>query len=646
MPNFLDNAFDLRALLTDTLPYEVPVVFSNDRLYKTLGTVISDVDLKNALDKITTAPRDYTVPYSYDIRKSRFGFTKLGIIHPLLQTQIAKFYTLHSNAILASCSRSDFSLRRPLAVAQRFTDLIIKDDHSSSKSGIVHETPDQLDHDISHVISYFIYERYNLLGKFIELAEFIELEKKFARLRTLDVSKCFFNIYTHSITWAVKDKAYAKQNRNAYSFEADFDRLMQKANYSETNGIVIGPEASRIFAEIILQDVDRSLKEGLTKEGKVDGKDYSVRRYVDDFYIFANSDDLLDDIDRRLRDELEFYKLFVNDSKSETLARPFVSKLTLARDELQKLISNFSTALDVENSKFLIKELRKKQKALLRNIKQIRLVVAKFDVEFGNISGWLLTAIRNLMRRISFGMPAVPEGSDLRDVDAMIGLIASLLDIAFYVCAVDLRVRSTYSICQIVMFVQALKEKLGESHEILEHVLVRELVSLVNSISSRIKAGHFGSRDAVELCNVLICGAHFIGTEFVRTPEVAATLRDLVESKPTYFGYIAAKFCLLKDGSKDGLLAALNKAVDGKLMAEPKAHERDTETYLLLCDHLASPDVTTKAKRQLFDASFGGQLSEAVIGQLPTYIGFVDWSGMHVNHLLNRKELRPVYSWA
>jgi hypothetical protein len=185
-----------------------------------------------------------------------------------------------------------------------------------------------------------------------------------------------------------------------------------------------------------------------------------------------------------------------------------------------------------------------------------------------------------------------------------------------------------------------------ESHEILEHVLIRELVSLVASISSRIRAGQFGSRDAVELCNVLICGAHFIGTEFIQAPAVAAVLREIVQSEPTYFGYIAAKFCLLKDTSLHGLLKTLNEAVEAKLLAAPKAHERDTETYLLLCDHLASPDIATSDKRKLFAASFGGQLSNTVIEKLPSYVGFVDWSGMHVSHLLSRKELRPVYSWA
>jgi hypothetical protein len=646
MPNYLDNAFDLRALLTDTLPYEVPVVFSNDRLYRTLGTARTSEELNKAIDKINREPRDYTIPYSYNIRKNRLNFTTLGIIHPLMQIRIARFYTLHSHALLSSCSKSDFSLRKPYAVAQRFTDLPIRDQSSASKSGVVHETPDLLDHDVSHVISFFMYERYNLLGKFIESSEFVELEKRFARLRVLDISKCFFNIYTHSITWAVKDKAFAKQHRNAYSFEGEFDSLMQKANYSETNGIVIGPEASRIFAEIILQDVDFRLKEALLLNNLQYGSDYTLRRYVDDYYIFANSDEQLDRVTDQLRIQLEVYKLFLNESKSTTFGRPFVSSLTLAREELHALISSFSSALDVDATSSIVKEVRKRQKMLLRSIKQIRLVVSKFEVEFGNISGWLLTAIRNLMRRISFRMPNLADGAENEDLDAVIGLIGSLLEIAFYVCAVDLRVRSTYSICQIAMFVQDLKSKLGPSHEQLEHILIRELSGLVETICSRASAGHFAPTDSVELCNILICGSHFIGTDFVRVPSVCKALLNIIDSPPTYFGYVAAKFCLLKDITMFAALEKLNDAVYARIAIDPKAHERDCESYLLICDHLAAPDVSNRTKRNLFDACFGGQLSDATLDKLPTYIGFVDWTGMHVSHLLSRKELRPVYSWS
>src|SRR3546814_5059604 len=72
-----------------------------------------------------------------------------------------------------------------------------------------------------------------------------------------------------TITWAVKDKLLAKEFKSAYSFEAQFDKLMQRANYNETKGIVVGPEFSRVFAEIILQRVDQKVIANLAVNGLV-----------------------------------------------------------------------------------------------------------------------------------------------------------------------------------------------------------------------------------------------------------------------------------------------------------------------------------------------------------------------------------------
>lgn len=42
-----------------------------------------------------------------------------------------------------------------------------------------------------------------------------------------------------------------------------WDKMMQEMNYNETNGIVIGPECSRIFAEVIMQYVDQMVEQQL-----------------------------------------------------------------------------------------------------------------------------------------------------------------------------------------------------------------------------------------------------------------------------------------------------------------------------------------------------------------------------------------------
>lgn len=83
---------------------------------------------------------------------------------------------------------------------------------------------------------------------------------------------------------------------------------MQHANYKETNGIIVGPEISRIFAEIILQAVDLAILRQLKElYGYSLGRDYEIRRYVDDSYVYANSQEVLEHIITVYQEQLAFY---------------------------------------------------------------------------------------------------------------------------------------------------------------------------------------------------------------------------------------------------------------------------------------------------------------------------------------------------
>src|SRR3546814_1528462 len=98
---------------------------------------------------------------------------------------------------------------------------------SSDLLGVAQLLVDEEQPDVSHLPSYFAYGKYNLLGKFIGSREFIRLEGRYLRYRTLDISKCFYNVYSHTITWAVKDKLLAKEFKSEYS-----DRKSTRLNSS------------------------------------------------------------------------------------------------------------------------------------------------------------------------------------------------------------------------------------------------------------------------------------------------------------------------------------------------------------------------------------------------------------------------------
>ncbi|MCE2887486.1 MAG: RNA-directed DNA polymerase [Pseudanabaena sp.] len=59
-----------------------------------------------------------------------------------------------------------------------------------------------------------------------------------------DIKNFYPSIYTHSIPWALHDKAVIRQpnKRNDYEFIGNrLDKLFQNANDGCTNGIPIGP---------------------------------------------------------------------------------------------------------------------------------------------------------------------------------------------------------------------------------------------------------------------------------------------------------------------------------------------------------------------------------------------------------------------
>ncbi|QGW84766.1 antiviral reverse transcriptase Drt3b [Variovorax paradoxus] len=624
-----------RPLLTETLPYEVPVIFFNDRFYYALARTCPDPEVSKALEKLFLPINRYTQPYNYSIRKDQLRTTELSIIHPLWQVEICETYASYEGSLLSYCAKSEYSLRKPIAIASVFAANRLTNGISAAKVGLVHAEVAADELDPSHITSYFVYGKYNLLSKFFESKEFIRLEKKFPLMRTLDISKCFYNIYTHSISWAIKGKQFSKENSNAFSFEGRLDKIMQCANYNETNGIVVGPEFSRIFAEIILQDVDSKIQRQLLKEDLYEGAHYSIRRYVDDYSVFAHSTEDLDKIERVISENLRAYKLYLNSKKNLTLARPFISSLSLARIELSEILDELRalTKDDAISSKASAVKIR----SMLRNV---RGVVKSHGVEFGYISGWIIAALIRVVT--SAGLRAKSSTPDLVS-DIWLDVVRPSLDLAFYVCALDFRVRTSYSLCQIIKAIFDARDHLKPGHfDQIQHLIAEELGSLVKS-SAYIKTE--GRQDYVELYNILICGTHFLKSAFTQNGPVRATLASLLNSEFSYFKYITLKFCFLGDQSSDAHLAELNKLARAFLISGPE-HRQCSERFLLLCDLLSSPDIQNKEKRSIYEETVGGQMSAKAMDSLASLVGFVDWGAVNMEHLLRRKELRPVYAMA
>lgn len=308
MPDIIkvDTNDKLRTLLTDVLPYELPLWFSNFTMYQRFSTpehvnaykTISGLDFKNEAG--VYIPLDYLV-----CRGSNKSPRTISIMHPVAQLKVCDFYDKYDDLIEYYCTKSKYSLRHPYRKSTKF--------YGKAQEGSkLADGVESADEERIVSSSYFKYRKHPFLYRFFESYDYHKLEKQFHSMLQVDISKCFPSIYTHSIGWAIKNKRLAKSKPRAHgNFDGEFDNLMQLTNYRETNGIIIGPEVSRIFAEIILQKIDLNLVDKMIQNEYQISKDYDFRRYVDDYFVFFRSEEVKAAFIKALESSLLEYKMYL-----------------------------------------------------------------------------------------------------------------------------------------------------------------------------------------------------------------------------------------------------------------------------------------------------------------------------------------------
>ena len=358
-----------RVLLCDVLPYELPFTFSNRGFYRYLvrnqiriddglvkwGNHISAgalavlafivnksvADLQKIGNCLNLEKNKQRIPFTYNILHKPNKFRELTIIHPLNQMQMVDFYEKYKSVLLYFTNLDRFSLRHPNKVACYF---FYKDRLHNKLLGKKADKIELFFNEYENLKSYFSYERYNNIYRFYEDYRYQRAEKKFTHLQKFDVQSCFDSIYTHSISWAIGGgKTSFKENfkRRDYSFGGVWDELMREMNYNETNGIVIGPEFSRLFAEVILQHIDKRVDTSLSdKHGFKFNKDYVCYRYVDDYFFFYNDQKVCDQAMILFTNVLKEFKMTISSEKTECIERPFITDISRAKQQIDRLIDD------------------------------------------------------------------------------------------------------------------------------------------------------------------------------------------------------------------------------------------------------------------------------------------------------------------
>lgn len=632
-----------RAVLTDTAPTDVPIIFSNDGFHANLGRVARTQTLNGVILALIRANKEhYTIPYRYRIRLNNLSSRQLSLAHPAGQFRTCVFYRDYSHLIPYFCRHDDISLRRPVKVGSTFFYLNKGAERKRYKGAAI----DMLLQDVSvrNPGSFFAYEGSDRFFKFFNSEEFVSLEKTFSMMRLTDVSKCFSSIYSHTLAWAVKDVQHGKEATSALSFANDFDDLMQFTNYNETNGIPVGAEVSRIFAEIILQAVEMAVLGKMPKH-LVHGYDYVIRRYIDDYIVFANRVDILDLVQRSISECLLTFNLHLNESKTHTIMRPLQTRrsqiISGAMPAIQKLRD--AVQQEVPISKVVVPRKVSNPRLLVRSfVNDVKVACVNGEAGYEDVSPFIIGAISSSIESLIGNYSSAPTATRT-DAQIYARAFDTLLSSLYYFFVVHATVVSSYQVAKsTILAVRFFKENLPESAEYINE-RVRLLVQDVVSNPSLMEVA-MTECVPIELLNIILASTEL--PDDYRTNVFDITDRILSNQAVDYFSIVSLLFYY---GSKDH---DFTSRVESKLRKQflPKAQPlRKSQDAHLLLDLIACPHLTALFKKECAETLLKTlristqYYSNSFVREIGLRPWFVEWKQIDLLNHLRKKELRPVY---
>ena len=273
---------------------KLPPIFTSEGLYKYAHT-----------NKTAIKPKPHR-HIAFSIPKNKPGNRLMGIPHPLSYSRLCLTLEEHwpkIKAVLAdNCKKQKYKVSR----------IHLRKQNAAGKLFKMNYHPWQLDGDPLPLIQ-------------IDASYQIEA----------DISLCFPSVYSHAISWALVGKTQAKANRSSNHWFNKIDRDLRNCTDSETHGILIGPDASNLIAEILLTRIDKEL---------VSAK-YRYVRNIDDYTCFVNSQDTAERFLIDLDEQLLTYGLQRNQKKTSIYKLPISSEVNWV-SEMRAMSSELPCALD------------------------------------------------------------------------------------------------------------------------------------------------------------------------------------------------------------------------------------------------------------------------------------------------------------
>ena len=333
-------------ILSDLLPVELSELVSYTSLYSFLleekqkkildSMVIVLRKSKSEQNKIMFSEGWSTKPLKYNIMKGNKTVREMSLIQPFSAINLYLFMECYQKEILDYFEKNHcFSLR----YHKKNTNLYYKSKNKSATNYFQQQSRFMGKKVVQQSGNFFKVAPFESINAFSDSLVWRINNFRFKYYAKMDYKACFDSIYTHSFSWIIERNVIdAKAAHNSHLFLV-IDRVLQNINGRSSNGIVVGPEFSRMIAEILLERIDNEVFIYLSQKGLKWHKDYEVFRYVDDIFVFSserkNIDLILDSYSRigeKYRLRLNEFKLIVDETPC--LPKEWLEKTRIISDIL------------------------------------------------------------------------------------------------------------------------------------------------------------------------------------------------------------------------------------------------------------------------------------------------------------------------
>jgi hypothetical protein len=463
----------------------------------------------------------------------------------------------------------------------------------------------------------------------------------------MDVTKCFDSIYTHSIAWATKNKLFSKDNPKITSFGNAFDTLMQKSNFNETNGIPIGSEASRIFAEVIFQDIDFKSEIDLSKDFNFE-QDYQIARYVDDIFIFARNIGIAKKVQEKYIEHLNSYNLHVNHKKTDVLSRPFFTEKSKLIRDTNTCINDFVNRFICDDSprdKPQLKKIFNRSKLMRSFIDSVKASCKANSSSYDDVGPYIISSLLERTKLLTNQENFKRSSNKEFYYDALM----TVLDTSFFFYNAAPAVASSYKLGQTIIHIARFSRRnLPSDAPSVAQLIHDRCNTLFNGIleGNSVTASNFVFLEAI---NVALA-TNNLGPDFMLSTD---KIRRIFLGSPDlgYFHIVSLIFYCRDNPRYQEVNRDVVEAAD-RMLSDLTQVQHDSSMAHLFLDAISCPYIDIKKRHKWLKRFFRAMKAPApASGDAIAYLRsaekapwFINWEEMDLLNPLERKELKQVYA--